>query len=189
MVSGKDIRSASLVGLGMVLLLGIGCTRISGSGRIVTKPVHLSLFSRIQVSNVFDVNISFGDQQKVTLRVDDNLVDHIDVGVSNGMLHLGLKSRTSINGATLHADVITRSLSRVQASGASKIHFAGVCIGDRLEVMLSGASHLDGPVNVGEGRAELSGASNATLSGTAGRLEIQASGARRSTPRISKPMT
>jgi putative autotransporter adhesin-like protein len=160
-----------------VLLLAVGCTRVTGSGRIVTKPVEFSPFSRIQVSDVFDVRVSLGQQEKVTLRVDDNLLDRVDIGVSGGTLHLGLKSRTSIRHATLHADVITRSLSGIEVSGASKVHLSREFTVDTIEATLSGASRIDGSLSCGTGRVVLSGASSATLSGTAERLALEASGA------------
>ena len=63
---------AFLVGLGGFLLMASGCTRtVSGSGNVTSTPVPVSTFSRLAVSNAFDVTVSFGDQENVTLRVDD----------------------------------------------------------------------------------------------------------------------
>jgi hypothetical protein len=80
---------AFLVGLGGLLLTASGCTRtVSGSGNVTSTPVPVSTFSRLEVSNAFDVTVSFGDKENVTLRVDDNIVGHLDVGVSDGTLHV-----------------------------------------------------------------------------------------------------
>jgi Putative auto-transporter adhesin, head GIN domain len=169
---------AFLVGLGGFLLITSGCTRtVSGSGNVTSTPVPVSTFSRLAVSNAFDVIVSFGDQENVTLRVDDNIVGHLDVGVSDGTLHVGLESGTSVRDATLHADVTAQTLSSIHISGASQVHLSDVLSGERVGMVVSGAGRLDGTAQVHLATLELSGASNAKLSGSAGRLEVTQSGA------------
>ena len=111
-------------------------------------PVPASGFSRLEVSSSFDVNVSFGDQENVTLRVDDNVVGHLDVGVSDGTLHVGLESGTSVRDATLHADVTARTLLSIDMSGASQVHLSDVLTGERVQVVVSGAGRLDGTAHV-----------------------------------------
>ena len=178
---GRSAASRAVrVGLGGLLLIAAGCKgTVSGSGTVTSTPVPVSTFSRLEVSNAFVVNVSFGDQENVTLRVDDNLVGHLDVGVSAGTLHVGLESGTSVRDATLHADVTARTLSGIDISGASQVHLADVLTGERVQVVLSGAGRLDGTAHVDLARLELSGASNAKVSGSAGRLEVTESGASR----------
>jgi hypothetical protein len=55
--------------------------------------------------------------------------------------------------------VTAPSLARVQGSGSSRTGLQDQLAGDDLRVELSGASHLDGPVEVGAMTATLSGAS------------------------------
>ena len=165
--------------VGTIVLSAVGCATITGSGKVVSTPVHVSSFSRLQVSNAFEVNVSFGDQEAVFLHVDDNVTGHLDVGVSNGTLHVGLKSRTSVRNATLKADVTAKSLLSIETSGASKVHLAGELTGQNLKLTASGASGLDGSVRMDEVDLSLSGASNAELSGSASRLLVSGSGASR----------
>ena len=121
---GRPAASRAVrVGLGGLLLIASECKRtVSGSGTVTSTPVPVSTFSRLEVSNAFVVNVSFGDQENVTLRVDDNLVGHLDVGMSAGTLHVGLESGTSVRDATLHADVTVRTLSSIDISGSSQVH-------------------------------------------------------------------
>lgn len=88
-----------------------------------------------------------------------------------------VKSGTSVRDATLHADVIARSLSGIEVSGASKVHLSREFAVDALEVTLSGASDIDGSVRCGIAGVRLSGASNARLSGSVDILVLEASGA------------
>jgi hypothetical protein len=179
-MSRSAANRAFLVGLGGLFLIAAGCNRsVSGSGTVTSTPIQgpASGFSRLEVSSSFDVTVSFGDQENVTLRVDDNVVGHLDVGVSDGTLHVGLESGTSVRDATLHADVTARTLSSIDMSGASQVHLSDVLTGERVEVVVSGAGRLDGTAHVDLAKLELSGGSNAKLSGSAGRLEVTESGA------------
>jgi hypothetical protein len=65
--------------LGSLLLsLGAACgtTTITGSGNLVTKPVPVSSFSKIQIADAFDVSVTLGHPVHVTVRVDGNLLNH-----------------------------------------------------------------------------------------------------------------
>ena len=178
MTRARDHRaSVSAVSLIIVSLAAVACSRIGGSGKIVTKPISVSSFSKLQVGSAFEVNVSFGDQEALTLRIDDNLADHVDAGVSGGTLHIGLKPRTSVHDATLKADVTARSLTSIELSGASRVHLSSELSGPSVKLTASGASELDGSVRADEVSLSLSGASSAKLSGNAARLVVSGSGA------------
>jgi hypothetical protein len=113
----------------------------------------------------------------VSVRIDDNLVDSLDVGVSNDKLRVGLKSGTSVTNATLEAEVTVRSLESLDGSGASTIVLSDELTADTMTVTVSGASRVSGSLAIGSGSINLSGASGAELSGSATTLEITASGA------------
>ena len=163
--------------LSAVALVLAGCSRITGSGNVITKPISVSPFSKLEVGSAFEVTVSFGDQSALTLHVDDNVANYVDAGVSGQTLHIGLKRGTSVSNATLKADVTAPSLTSIELSGASRVHLSGELSGRSAKVTASGASRLDGSIRMDEIALSLSGASNATLSGTAARLVVSGSGA------------
>jgi hypothetical protein len=180
-MSGRLLRlvlsSAAAGGLALSML-SCGPT-LRGSGTVVSTDLPAASFSRIEVSSSFDVAVTIGEPAAVTIRVDDNVESYLDARVEGDTLHLGLRSEASISDATLSAAVTTPSLESVRSSGASRIHLAGPVAGDGLELDLSGASTLDGRVDLESLSATVSGASRVTLSGTAARLAATASGASR----------
>ncbi len=173
----RDRVGISLACVGIMLLGAAACSRIGGSGNVVTKSIPVSSFSRLQVGSAFEVTVSFGDQDALTLHVDDNLTGHVDAGVSGGTLHIGLKPRTSVHDATLKADVTARSLTSIELSGAAHVHLSNEPSGRSIKVTASGASGLDGSLRMDEVDLSLSGASNAMLSGIVARLVVSGSGA------------
>ena len=168
--------------MAVICLAAAGCggggsvTSVKGSGDIVSRDIQVSSFSRVEVGNTFGVRVSVGAAEAVTVHVDDNLVDELDVGVSGDTLHVELRSGADVSDATLEADVTVRALQSVGASGASSISFVDRIETGKLSGTLSGASRLGGQIATSDGRLELSGASRARLSGSAKTLDVTASG-------------
>src|SRR5207244_3444955 len=63
----------SLLVAATIVPAAVGCATVTGSGRIVATPVAVSSFSKLQVSSAFEVSLSVGDREAVTLHVDDNV--------------------------------------------------------------------------------------------------------------------
>lgn len=162
-----------------VTLLATACVDpgIRGSGRIVDEEVRVAAFDRIDVGSSFRVQVSVGERDALTLHVDDNLRDRVEYGVSDGVLRLRLKPRTTVRHATLRAEVFVRSLRELRASGGSSVQLDSELRGDALMIGLSGASEVRGRASVGSLRTETSDASMVWLAGTADGLTIRASGA------------
>jgi len=162
----------------VVAAASASCTgeRVRGSGKVVTKDVAVSSFTRLQVSWGFEVTVAAG-QPSLKLRIDDNLDRYLDVGVEGDTLRIGLRRASSVSDATLQATVTAPSLAQLQGSGSSRVRLQDRLAGDELRVELSGASRLDGPVDLGSMTASLSGASDLELSGRAGSVNANASGA------------
>ncbi len=173
-VRGTAAGIALAVGLG---LLGSACNTVAGSGNVVSREIEVTPFSALEVSSTFQVRVSVGSAEAVTVRVDDNIVDLLDVGVEGDTLHVGLKPSTGTMSATLEADVTVRTLDSLGVSGASTVTVSDSLAAHDLAVTISGASRLIAPLGIESGRLELSGASNAHLSGSAAALDVTVGGA------------
>ena len=166
--------STSLI---FVAVLIAGCTAVRGSGEVMTIDVPVEGFSRLAISHSFEVNVTVGDEPSLTLRIDDNLEPNLSVGVTDDVLRIGLLPRTTVSNATLEADVTVTLLEAIEGSGAVGIHLSAPIVGSALDLQLSGASELDGPMDIASMTGVMSGASEVTLSGRVGTLDIEASGA------------
>jgi Putative auto-transporter adhesin, head GIN domain len=160
-----------------VLAITMGaCTRIVGTGEILTIPVEVGSFSRLEVSSSFVVNVAIGERPSLTLSIDQAAEDHLRVGVAGDTLRIGVEARTMLSNVTLEADLVVPSLEAIEGSGASEIHVSGLS-GPTLEVELSGASVLDGTVDAESLTGDLSGASTLAITGRVRELRANASGA------------
>jgi len=175
-------------GLVLVVLLA-GCTlpkvisskvtSITGSGNVVTQEETFTGFDKVDVSHAFKVDISQGQAFSVVIRIDDNLVQYLEVVKQGSTLKIGLKPGRSYNTRkiTMEAEVTMPELSGLELSGASQGTITGFESTKTLNVDLSGASHLRGDIEAGDAWFDVSGASQMNLTGSAEDVVIDASGA------------
>jgi hypothetical protein len=174
-----------------------GGTTISGSGNVVSQEYDLSDFDVVDISHAFNVNITQGESYSVIVRVDDNLMEHLEVVKQGNTLKIGLKPLQdyTVRNATMEAEVTMPELNGVEASGASDVIATGfesdrdfqvrlsgassaVLIGSAGEVTVdaSGSSDADlAEFPVGDARVDASGSSTVTVN-VSGRLDVDASG-------------
>lgn len=151
---------------------------LKSSGRIVTEELALTGFDRVRVSQSFDVTITQDDAFAVTVRVDENVREHLDVRLDGKTLVVGLKGTSySVSGnVTMGVDVTLPSLVAVDLSGASSARLIDVESDGAFSSSVSGASTLSGAIIAGDIRLDLSGSSRAVLVGQAGDVDARVSG-------------
>ena len=156
--------------------IGPASDAIEGSGAIVTHVVDVNNFSEIEVSHTFNVAITQGDSFSVSVRVDDNMVEHLRVERTESKLQFGLKDGSN-NNITLEASVVVPDLDYLDVNGVSRVEVLGFELDHDLELDCSGASRISETVHVTELEIDVSGASQLLIEGSASRLELDASGA------------
>ena len=174
-------RSAAFL-LVIIVLTGLsaGCglneVIVSGSGDVVTQEEDFSGFDEVSASHNFEVNIEQGDGYEVVIRIDDNLLDDLEVVKRGDRLEIGFMRNMVTRNATMEADITMPRLRGVDLSGASDAHITGFDSNDEFKTGLSGASSLSGDIISGDVNIDLSGASEVTLSGSGGNLVLDLSG-------------
>lgn len=167
----------------LVVVLLIGCAqvrmvRITGSGNVVSQEEAISDFDKVDISHSFSVDITQGEDYSVVIRVDDNLVEYLDVTKQGSILRIRFDPTRSFNifDATMEAEITMPELTGLDLSGNSEARVSGFESSKSLTVDLSGNSNLRGDIQTGDARFDVSGNSSASLSGSAGDVSIDASG-------------
>jgi hypothetical protein len=154
-------------------LSGLG---VSGSGEIIDREEELSGFDEVEASNSFSIEISQGESYRVTIRIDDNLEQYLDVRVDGDRLKIGMDSGRIYNNATMEASITMPELSSVHLSGASDGSIGGFQSSRPFDAGLSGSSSLRGDIVSADVRLDLSGSSDVNLTGSGDDLDLDASG-------------
>ncbi len=148
-----------------------------GPGNVVTQEMDLADFTAVEVENAFVVDVTESDSFSVTVRVDDDVLDLLDVSKVGDALRIRLKRASRLRNPTLEASVTMPALERLTLSGASRVSLSGFATTDPVDLELSGASTLDGDLEAGSVDLEASGASRVALEGSAAEMSIIGSGA------------
>jgi hypothetical protein len=133
----------------------------------------------IEISSAINLYLSQGEEETVVVSASDlKWRELIQTEVVDGILKISLDPHKWSRGNTkLKAYVSFTTLDRLTASGASDVFVDGVITGERLSIVLSGASDFKGAINVKELRLEQSGASDAHVTGVVSELaDIHSSG-------------
>ncbi len=138
-------------------------------------------FQAIELSSAFDVYLTQSNEETVAVSTTNSrFKDNIKVEVKDGVLMIRYenKEKWTSGSQKLKAYVSFKQLNRIKASGACDIYIVGTWKAENLKVNISGATNIKGAVNISNKlMLDMSGASDITLSGAAGQIDIKASGA------------
>lgn len=152
---------------------------VAGSGRLTSRVIGLSGVTSVVVGANFVVHLATGGPARATVTMDDNLIDRVEATVTGDQLRLGIKPGMSVRDATLSAEITVGQLDRLATSGASHVGLSPTLSSPALQLLVSGASSVSGPVTIGQLQATVSGTGNLALSGHVQDLRFSAAGASR----------
>ncbi|MGE5601621.1 MAG: head GIN domain-containing protein [Nitrososphaerales archaeon] len=152
---------------------------VTGSGRTTTQTYDFTGFTKVDIGSAFQTEITEGESYSVSVTIDDNLVEYLDVRVDGDTLHIGLKPILSLGfrNTTLEAKITMPDLAGLNLSGATRTHITGFSNTKSVSTEVSGASQLRGDITTGQMQLRASGASTVELTGATGPLDVEASGA------------
>lgn len=167
-----------LSGLGSQLFADENTTngpQLVGSGSAATETRDVGEFDEISVSSAIKLDVTVGPAVAIAVTADDNILPHVKAEVMSNRLKLYVdESYSSKNG--VRVQMSTPALRGLRGSGAAKITVTDAS-GERFRLGLSGASECKWKGEVDALVVKIDGGSHATISGAAGRLELNCSGA------------
>ena len=170
-----------------------GGEKIKGSGDVVSLELDFADFTQVDLTHSARGTIVQGDEYRVVIRVDDNIIDRLRVndttvrvegnkaqpadGMRSGdKLEIGLENGSYSN-ITFDVEIIMPDLTDLGLSGAAHTEISDFAVAHAINLDISGASILSGTINTGALKCQLSGACQLQLSGNGDALVVRASGA------------
>ena len=142
---------------------------------------QVSSFHAVHVSNAFEVTITQGNEESLAVSAaEKEFLENIKTEVSNGVLKIWFdqKAKWFMKNRKLKAYISVKNLDELKAGGACNVKIDGSLKASTMKLDLSGASKLKGNMVIaGTLNADLNGASDAIISGSASDVTIEASGA------------
>lgn len=147
-----------------------------GNGNVIKEERDVSSFNRIDISGGFEVFINQGNEEKLEVEIDENLLELIETSTKDNTLIV--KTKKSIGESKSQKLFITVvNIEDIDVSGAIELKNKGTLETENLEIEVSGAADINLKVDVENLDMDMSGASETTLSGKASNFEIDLSGA------------
>lgn len=150
-----------------------GCIR--GDGDVHSETFYLPTISGVKLNGVGEVFIRYGDEQKVVVETDRNLLDHLETSVNNGLWTIEFdRCVKKITRLTVYITV--PYVDRVIVSGSGSITGEDDFTGDELEVTLSGSGNIAFRFEGNKVDAALTGSGYIDLFGAADFMNVYVSG-------------
>jgi hypothetical protein len=158
---------------------GIGGERVKGNGNYRTIDRNVSSFSRVEVHGSIKVNVAQGDQRKLQLEADENLLDLIETRQDGDRLVIETRDGYNINPSR---DIVVHLTSpvykEINVSGACDIIGQGkIDNGEKMKMHVSGSGEIIMEVDAPSLEVGLSGSGAVNLRGETKDFDLDISGA------------
>ena len=168
----KKVFLKSIAALFVTILFLTSCNaqkygRIKGSGNIINEIRNVGSFDKVAVSGSFDVFLVEGNEGKLDIKIEDNLLAYLVTEVDNGKLKIKWKKGTSIN--TRKAVIITvyyKGIEAVSLSGSGDIIGKDLLKSNNFKVTVAGSGDIKLNVKTNEIDAAISGSGDIDLEGS-----------------------
>lgn len=162
-----------------MMLLTLAVTGVKaqtkGNGNVTTQERQVSSFDAINVGCAIHLYLSQGDKQSVKVETDENLQGKIVTKVNNGTLNLSCDNIRDAVKMNIYVTAV--NLSKIDASGASKVTGQTLLKSEEFQLYSSGAAKTNLSIETGTFKNETSGAAKNTLSLKAKNANTEVSGA------------
>lgn len=176
-------RISIIICLGLLLCLA-GCDndngaspdRVTGSGKLVTAVRTVPHFSSVAMTAAGDIEITSGETQSVSVRIDDNLLQYLKTEVSDGELRIEIDNSINPQDYDLTVEITMTDLQSLTLTGAGTIVGKSMFVGDSVSVTMTGVGTIVLNVECDKLVTILTGVGTVSLSGSAGELDVTNSG-------------
>ena len=122
-----------------------GGKTIKGNGNIVTQNYNVTVFNEISTSLPATVNFTISNDYTCTVRVDENLLEYLDIIVKDNELLMGKKKdykNTNLRATEFVIDITAPSLEHVNLAGSGTFNALSPIEGAALDANLAGSGDI-----------------------------------------------
>ena len=147
---------------------------VKGNGNVVEETRKTQPFNQIKVSRGMNVYISQGDETKVTVEADENLLDVIETKVQGDVLTIttdGIIRKAKVK----KVYVTTPEITAIKSTAGSNVFSETMLNANEMEISATAGSNIKLDINIGSGEISANAGSNIMLEGKSEKLRCKAS--------------
>lgn len=150
---------------------------VKGSGHTKSETRILSNFTEVRSNGSYNIVLIEGNESKVTIHGDENILSHVKTNVNNGILEIETKGVRCIrHSEDIIIYVTTPVYSEIKLNGSGKISSQDTLHCENLTVKLSGSGEFSLKVVSQNLTVKLSGSGTYNLFGNTKALSVVISG-------------
>ena len=178
------------IAIGLLLLftssINVFAKEVKGNGKLITKSIPISNFSKIEIETYVVVDYSQGKNKgNLEFTIDNNLWEYYDIYTHNDVLRIQLKdeyrNKLQLKPTKSLLVVSSEQLGNIEIAGSSKVNFCTGFTSKKLRIAVAGSAKIIAnkyPVDIKDCKIEIAGSGNVQLAGAiqSAHIEIAGSG-------------
>ena len=171
--------------LSLVVLFTVSCSaqwgkKVNGNGKVVTIERSTGDYDAIAISGWFDVDLVEGNEGDVSLKGEENLLEHIITEVKDGKLVIKVEKGINLKPSSwkegIHITVPVESINAVSLSGSGDIVGKMTIKTSNFNTSMSGSGDVTLDIDASSISASMSGSGDISLSGSTTDFDVTISG-------------
>ncbi len=174
-----------LATLSLVVLFTVSCSaqwgkKVNGNGKVVTIERSTGDYEAVAVSGWFDVDLVEGKEGDISLKGEENLLEHIITEVKDGKLVIKVEKGMNLKPSSwkdgIHVTVPIESINAVSLSGSGDIVGKTTIKAGNFNTSMSGSGDITLDIDASSIAASMSGSGDINLSGSTTDFDVTISG-------------
>jgi hypothetical protein len=151
--------------------------KVKGNGDMVTKTRNVGEYDKVSVGGSFDVKLYAGAEGKLTITVDENLLEYLITEVDNGKLKIKWKKGTNVSSrSNILVTVPFKDIDAVSLAGSGDVYTEDVIKADSFKTALAGSGDIKLKVDASSVDSSIAGSGDIALSGSANSIKCSIAG-------------
>jgi hypothetical protein len=146
-----------------------------GNGKVVTEERGSGNFNKIQLNGSADVYLTQGNENSITVKADENLLEQLETEISGDKLIIDVKGSISRYNA-LEVHVTVNDLQKIAVNGSGDFESKNTLKVKDFEISINGSGDIDLDLDVVNLTAGINGSGDVNITGVKGNLSIKIAG-------------
>jgi hypothetical protein len=150
---------------------------IKGNNNYITQNIKTNEYDKLSVSGSINVEFVSGTEGDLQLKIEENLVEYIEIATKNSTLSIKIKNNTYINNnKEIVVIVPVKDISEINLAGSSNISSKTTLNSDKLNINVAGSGDMTLAVNAKILNTKVAGSGSLTLNGKANDCDFNVMG-------------
>ena len=176
----KKILTISLAFLSVMATAQWGSKKIKGNGNVVTIERSVGDYESIASAGWFDVVLISGEEGRITLKGEENLLEYIETEVKNGKLTIKKEKGVNLRSSNWKGGIVVtipiEEISAISLAGSGDVISRTTIKTERFKASLAGSGDVTLSVEASDFEASLSGSGDMEFEGSATNFKVSVAG-------------